>query len=231
MQVNLYQGSQTPPADADITIVIDVIRAFTVSFYAFQQGVDRILLVESVEHALKIRQENPDYLLAGEINGYPIDGFDYGNSPYQIKDQELTSRTLVQKTTNGVRATLNCLASEHLFVTGFASARTTALYVRNQFTGMNGRPVINIVASHPTGDDDYVCAAYIKSILEGAKNISVFEVTERIKKSDAAQKFFDETKPVFNREDIFFCAEERPSDFVMRVNKTGKTPMIERIMV
>ncbi|MFC4559827.1 2-phosphosulfolactate phosphatase [Virgibacillus kekensis] len=231
MQIHLFQGSHTPPVQSNVTIVVDVIRAFTVSFYALLQGADRILLMETAEQAIKFRQKNPTFLLAGETNGYPIEGFNFENSPYQIKQQELKGRTLVQKTTNGVRAALNCLDTEHLFVTGFAGAKTTAEYVREEFADRLDPPVINIVASHPTDEDDFACAVYIKSILEGSRDISFLEVINRIRQSEAAEKFFDEKKPEFKREDLLICLEERPSDFVMKVNGTGKIPMIERVIV
>src|SRR5690625_3543313 len=129
MTVYIYQGSSPPTTVANVTIVIDVIRALTVAHYAFLRGVSRIFLAESVEQALQIKQQNPDFLLAGEVDGFPIRGFDLDNSPSHIQQQNLQGQTLVQKTTNGVKATLNCLPSENVFVTGFTNARTTAEFI------------------------------------------------------------------------------------------------------
>lgn len=230
MLINIYQGSSPPPTVAKITIVIDVIRAFTVAHYAFLQGVKRILLVDSVEQALTLKKENPHYLLAGEVRGLPIKGFDLDNSPHHIQEMKLEDKVIVQKTTNGVKATLSCLESEHVFVTGFTNAKTTAEFIREKLVDEK-RNTINIIASHPTGDDDLACAEYIRSILEQNNSISHQSIVERIMHSHVAEKFFDDDNIAFSRDDIFHCIRELNTEFVMRVNKTSKIPMIERVNV
>ncbi|SFA84928.1 2-phosphosulfolactate phosphatase [Lentibacillus halodurans] len=230
MYISIYQGRTAPSTVADITIVIDVIRAFTLAHYAFLQGVSRIYLVETVDQAFEIKQENPEYLLAGETAGYAIEGFDIDNSPYHLQQKNLSGKTLVQKTTNGVRAALNNLPSDHVFVTGFTNARQTAEFVRERFADEKEKTV-HIIASHPDGDDDLACAKYIKSILENANSLSALEVRERIKRSHVAGKFFDKRNTAFIQEDIAYCIRELDTNFVMKVNKTTEIPMIERVTV
>ncbi|SDJ84895.1 2-phosphosulfolactate phosphatase [Sediminibacillus albus] len=227
MKVTIYQGSRPPATIADITIVIDVIRAFTVAHHVFLQGADGIYLAESVEQAFQLKKENPEYLLAGEVNGLAINGFDLDNSPYRIKEKNLAGRTLVQRTTNGVRATLNCLASKTVFVTGFSNARTTAECVK-KLSRRNKQMTVNVIASHPSGDDDLACAEYIKSILMGSL-IPEEPVRDRIRSSQAAEKFFTDNQSCFKREDILVCLQAVESDFVMRVDKSKEFPMIERV--
>ena len=89
MQVNIYQGRAISPQVAEITIVIDVIRAFTVAHYAFLQGASSIYLAETVEQAFQISEKQQELLLAGEVGGLPIEGFDLDNSPYDIKGKNL----------------------------------------------------------------------------------------------------------------------------------------------
>ncbi len=228
MHIHIYQGNSSPPTVTKITIVIDVIRAFTVAHYAFLNGAKRIILAENVKQAFQLKRKNPDFLLAGEINGLPIEGFDLDNSPYKIRSKDLAGKTLIQKTTNGVRATLNCLSSDHTFVTGYSNAKTTAKYIKNNFT-TDQQKSINIIASHPSGDDDLACAEYIKSILEDSNTFTTKEVAERIKHSHVADKFFDENNSYFIREDIEYCTKELEAGFVMKVRKNTKIPMIERI--
>lgn len=230
MHIQIYQGNTAPPTAANITIVIDVIRTFTIAHYAFLKGVKRIILAKNLEQAFQLKMKNPDFLLAGEINGLPIKGFDLDNSPYNIKSITLTGKTLIQKTTNGVKATLHCLSSDHVFVTGYAHAKTTAKFIKNKFA-KDREKSINIIASHPSGDDDLACAEYIKSILEDSNTISSKKVAERIKHSHVAEKFFDENNSYFNRVDIEYCMIELDTGFVMKVRKNAKIPMIERVNV
>lgn len=228
MKITIYQGNEHLLPPSDITVVIDVIRAFTVAHFAFMKGVNKILLVGTVEEALKLKEEFPEYLLAGEIGGLPITGFDLDNSPFRIDSACVEGKTLVQKTTNGVKATLHSLRAEELFVTGYSNAKTTALYIKRIVQKAGPDITINIVASHPTGDDDLACALYMKGIIEGKEDITDKDVRERICHSHVAAKFFDPLQPEFIPEDIAYCVREIPSSFVMKVNKNGELPMIVR---
>jgi len=108
-EIRILQGTDRRYPDADINIVIDVIRAFTVAHVAFLRGVREILLVNTVEEAMALKASDPALLLAGEIKGLGIPGFDLDNSPYRVAQAKLEGRRLVQKTTNGVKATLAAL--------------------------------------------------------------------------------------------------------------------------
>lgn len=231
MEITIYQGNDHSLPPSDITIVIDVIRAFTVAHYAFLKGAEKIYLVETVDDAFRIKEQFPNYLLAGEVMGLPIEGFDLDNSPVSLMSKNVMGKILVQKTTNGVKATLHSLHAENLYVTGFSNARTTALFIKEMVHDLKREPQINIVASHPQGDDDLVCAEFIKGIIEGRELLTKKDVTERIRKSVVAEKFFDPEKPEFNPEDIAYCVKEVPGTFLMKVNKNGGIPMIERFQI
>ncbi|WP_088105965.1 2-phosphosulfolactate phosphatase [Halalkalibacter urbisdiaboli] len=227
MSITIYQGNEHSLPPSDINIVIDVIRAFTVAHHAFLKGASNILLVESVEDALLLKNKHPHYLLAGEVNGLAIKGFDLDNSPERFANTNLSEKTLVQKTTNGVKATLNSLNTKQLFVTGFSNARMTANYIRKLYKDIENL-TIHIIASHPTGDDDLACAEFIRNILTGERDVAS-ETKRRIMNSTAAKKFFDPQNLDFNREDIRLCTKELNHPFIMKVNKECKIPMIERI--
>ncbi len=64
-----------------VVIVIDVIRAFTVAAYAIAGGARRLWLVRTTDEAFALRQQEPQALLAGEIGGRMIPGFNLNNSP------------------------------------------------------------------------------------------------------------------------------------------------------
>ena len=76
--------------DTDTAIAIDVIRAFTTSAFAFSQGAHEIALVSAVEYALKLKARFPHALIMGEDGGHPVEGFDFGNSPTLLLDQDLS---------------------------------------------------------------------------------------------------------------------------------------------
>jgi hypothetical protein len=60
---------ETCSAAAGAVVVIDVIRAFTTAAFAFGAGAGRILLVDTVEEALALRQRTPGARVMGEVGG------------------------------------------------------------------------------------------------------------------------------------------------------------------
>lgn len=225
MDIRIFQGTEAPYPPADINIVIDVIRAFTVSHIAFLRGVSEIKLVNSVEEAHALKLQSPAFLLAGEIAGIPIATFDLDNSPHAFSTAEISGRTLVQKTSNGVKATLLALKARHVFVTGLSNARNTALHVhtlQKEFP----RCSVNIIASHADDDDDLACAEYIRDILQETHQIRPENIKSRILASRPAQKFHDAARPEFDRRDLEYCTREIACGFVMEVDVNAHPPRI-----
>lgn len=228
MKLNIVQGTATAYPVADINIVIDVIRAFTVSHIAFMRGAREIFLVNTVDEAFVLKAQHPEYLLAGEVAALPIARFDLDNSPHTFSTADVDNKSLVQKTTNGVKATLlalTTLAEPTVFVTGFSNARKTALHAK-QLASSSPNCRINIIASHPQDDDDLACAEYIQDQLLGCNSIPVEAIQSRIKSARSAQKFFDPQQPEFNEKDIAFCLREVDCDFVMQVDNNARPPRI-----
>ena len=235
LDIHILQGTAAPYPRADINIVIDVIRAFTVSHVAFLRGAKEIFLVNTVEEAFALRQQNPGYLLAGEVDGLPIAGFDLDNSPHTFSLADLDKRSLVQKTTNGVKATLLALDADVVLVTGLSNARKTVLHARQiyalQVAAGKLSCRVNVVASHPKDDDDLACAHYIRDLLVGTSEVELAAVQHRIKTSRPAIKFFDAAQPAFNEKDLAFCTREVDCDFVMQVDKRMALPRIAKLTV
>lgn len=224
-QIRICQGTDKPYPAADVNVVIDVIRAFTVAHIAFQRGVREIFLVNTVEEAVTLRSQHPHYLLAGEIKGLPIPGFDLDNSPYRVSRSQLDGRTLVQKTTNGVKATLAALSARHVFVTGFSNAAHTASHVRSLVARGECRS-INLIASHPQDDDDLACAEFIRGRVLQQDQLDPVTVVSRIRGARSAAKFQATEPNEFEPRDLDFCVQEVASDFVMQVAQDQQVPCI-----
>jgi 2-phosphosulfolactate phosphatase len=229
--VNTYQGNNDLEY-SDINIVIDVIRAFTVSHHAFLNGVKEIILTNNEEEALFLKRKNNEFILSGEVNGIKINSFEFGNSPYDLSSVNLNEKTLIQKTTNGVKVAISSLDTDNLFVTGYSNAFTTASYVKELLNTINKDTiVINIIASHPTGDDDFACAHYLKNIiLDNVNELKDLEesIVYRIVNSDAAKKFYDIKNKDFSILDILLCSVQVKSNFVMQVKNDKNRIVISK---
>ena len=89
--------------DMGIVVVIDVLRATSAMVAAFENGVDRIIPVATIEEA-KAYIGKPGYIAAAERNGEVVEGFAYGNSPLAYVGEDLSGKTIVMTTTNGTKA-------------------------------------------------------------------------------------------------------------------------------
>ena len=104
-------------ADADgfsTVVIVDLLRATSVISTAFECGVKAVIPVTTPEEALAYKNiEN--HIVAAERNTLPIEGFDYGNSPYHYINSDVKGKTLALTTTNGTKAIH--LARDHKVVT------------------------------------------------------------------------------------------------------------------
>jgi 2-phosphosulfolactate phosphatase len=146
----------------DVYIVIDVIRATTTQSVMLDQGAQRILVASTVEEAREAAQKIPGSLLCGERNVQPVPGFDYGNSPVQFSQVDLTGRELIMTTTNGTRAFYACPSDATRLAGSFYNAEAVALKALDIAKEKGGN--IRLVCSGELGYfalDDAVCAGYI----------------------------------------------------------------------
>jgi 2-phosphosulfolactate phosphatase len=213
MKIRIYQGHRPSMEQADVCVAIDVIRAFTTTAVAFARGVDDIVLVGEVAGAFDLAERYPEYLLAGERDGLKVDGFDLGNSPAEFAQADLTGRGIILTTTNGVRAALHARARGTTLVCGYRTADSVARWIRN--TGCDS---VNLLASHPDGDEDIACAEYLAGQLAGG-GPGPGQVEQRIRNSHAAAKFLDTDRTAFDPRDVEYCATRVDDGPVMVVEE------------
>ncbi len=152
-----------------VVIVIDVIRAFTVAAYAFAGGARGLWLVRTVEEALALRERERGALLAGEIGGRLIEGFDLNNSPARMARADVRGRRIIQRTGAGTQGAVGATGASHLLVGALVNARATAAHAR-ALAAATGAPVTlmptNMIA-HEGGNavEDDLCADYLEALL------------------------------------------------------------------
>jgi 2-phosphosulfolactate phosphatase len=99
----------TGPKQA-VCVVIDVLRATSSLTTMFARGLTQALAVSSLTEARRQAARRAGWLLCGEKASLPPAGFDYGNSPSEFSQVNLSGRRAIVSTTNGTRALL--LASD-----------------------------------------------------------------------------------------------------------------------
>lgn len=164
--------SRVEPQEAEqaagIVIVIDVIRAFTVAAYALAGGASDLWLVSTVEQAIVLREREPAALLAGEIGGRTIPGFDLNNSPYAMERADVRGRRIIQRTSAGTQGAVRARNASHLLVASLTNACATASYAAALSQG-SGLPVTLVPTELAQGDlvrnEDRYCGEYIEALI------------------------------------------------------------------
>ncbi|MFN5183225.1 MAG: 2-phosphosulfolactate phosphatase [Bacteroidota bacterium] len=85
-----------------IVVVIDIFRATSAICTAFHYGVDKMIPVATIEEALHYKHNG--FLAGAERDAVKVDGFDFGNSPYDYMGNHVKGKTIVLTTTNGTQA-------------------------------------------------------------------------------------------------------------------------------
>jgi len=152
-----------------VVIVIDVIRAFSVAAYAFAGGARGLWLVRTVEEALALRQREPDALLAGEVGGRLITGFDFNNSPARMAEADVRGQLLIQRTGAGTQGAVGAVNATHLLPCSLVNARATAAYARRLAETTDG--LVTLLPTEPADGleasrmEDTLCADYLEALL------------------------------------------------------------------
>jgi 2-phosphosulfolactate phosphatase len=200
-----------------LVVVVDVLRAFTTAAYAFGKEVDEILLVSTVEEAFELRARYPDYLLIGEVDGLPVDGFDLPNSPSALQDLNLNSKRLVQRTTAGTQGVVLATGAERLLAASLCVASATCEYIKS----LNPPSVTFVetgVRGGGSGDEDIACADYMAGLLDGTPP-ELDQIERRVRNSRAAQKFVGDIRSVFPRADLEQALKVDCFDFAMEAHR------------
>ncbi|HEV2580175.1 MAG TPA: 2-phosphosulfolactate phosphatase [Ktedonobacteraceae bacterium] len=205
-----------------IVIVIDVIRAFTVAAYAFAGGASRLWLVRTTDEAFALRKREPTALLAGEIGGRLIPGFDLNNSPSLMAASDVRGRTIIQRTGAGTQGAAGAVNATRLLICSLVNARATAQYAR-ELAATLCEPITLLPTEegfpaslkHRAGEDT-ACADYLEALIRQQDNASAL-LAENLARLEARGRFAfftpgDSDIPI---EDVALIKAVDRFDFVM----------------
>ncbi len=211
--LELIEGARTARG---LTVIIDVFRAMTVEAYVIQNGAADLLPMGSVEEAYAYRDAHPGTVLMGERHGAKCPGFDFGNSPSDIKDVDFTGKTVVHTTSAGTQGVANAAGAAELLTGSLVNAKAIAEYIKASGAQEVSLVCMGLAGVEPTREDT-LCAEYIKALVEGTP-IDLQAGIEECKRTSGA-KFFDPENPIFPEEDFWLSVEADKFDFVLRVEQ------------
>lgn len=222
MEVNILQLVEGAKAARGVTVIIDVFRAFSLEAYMLDSGVEYIYPVGEVKEAYEMKNEHPEWILAGERGGAILEGFDTGNAPSQLHKLSLAGKTVIHTTSAGTQGVANAKQADEIIGAGLVNARATAEYIRNSGAEKVSLVCMGLEAKEPT-EEDTLCARYIKAILDGNESdINMAAEIESLKVTSGA-KFFDVNQShIFPTEDFYMCVDVDKFNFAIRYDAEKK---------
>ena len=227
--LHLLEGAK---AARGLTVIIDVFRAFTVETYLMRNNASKIIPMGSVEHAFAYQKTHPGTLLCGEREGVMIEGFDFGNSPSQLEQVDLTGKTVVHTTSAGTQGIANASHADEILTGSLVNASAVAEYIRRKNPEQVSLVCMGLGCERPI-EEDTLCAEYIQSLLEGEPLENMQERMAELKHTSGA-KFFDPAQQsVFPQRDFELCVRLDTVPFVLRLTRDEESGLgcMERIDV
>ena len=195
-------------------VVIDVLRAFSTAAWAFHLGIERIVLSDDIDEALRIKAKLPGALAMKDSQ--PLAGFELSNSPVELQSAAgLAGATIVQRTTHGTVGAWAAREADQLYCASFLVAEATAHAIREA-----GATEVYFVVTGEDGlaEEDMACAEYIAALIEDP-GVEPEPYLRRARESSTAallaRRIADST-PGVHALDIETCLRTNVFDFVMR---------------
>ena len=114
----------------ETVVVIDVLRATSAICAAFENGVNSIIPVKTIEEALAYKEKG--YLVGEERKGEIVKGFDFGNSPFSYMSPKFIGKDIVLTTTNGTKSLAVCKDAETVVVASFLNLDAICHWLASQ---------------------------------------------------------------------------------------------------
>ena len=142
-------------------------------------------------------------------------GFDFGNSPFELSQADVAGKALIQSTRAGTVGVCAAGQAEAIYAASLGVARATAEAIRRQAPAL-----VTIVAMGAGGrvraDEDEQCALYLRNLLQGRRPDPEC-VRRLILASAEAQKFGDPARPWFCPQDREIALQVDAFDFAVAV--------------
>ncbi len=224
-RANLATCSQS----TGLVVAIDVLRAFTTTACLFGHGVEQIILVSGVEDAFRLREQNPDVLLLGEVDGIPVEGFDLGNSPSRLVSADLVGKTVVQRTTTGTQGVVLAKNADVILAAALTNVTATMRFIQKVAPAELTLIQTGYFPEKGWGDEDVACADVLEHILLG-RRVDWPEITRRVRCSRSGLHY-DGSMTHYPPQDLEMALQVDAFDFAMRVEIRDGLHVLQKVNV
>ncbi len=194
-----------------IVVVIDVLRAFTVSAYALAGGARECRLVRTVAEARALAERTPGAAICAEEDALPVEGIAISNSPTRIRETDLKDRVLIQRSTAGTQVAAHVEGAD-IFAASLVVANATV-----QACLLRSPETLTLLASadHP---EDHACATYMEGMIQG-EHPDLQRLLEPLQQSERYHRAMSGSWPGFPPTDLDLALEADRFPFAMPVKR------------
>ncbi len=153
IDVALLPGQRFDSAHS-VCVVVDVLRASSSIVTLLERGARQVVVAKDIDEARALSVRLPGYVVCGEKDGLPPDGFAYGNSPSEFSRLDFAGRSVILATSNGTRI-LAALAEAPALLVGCLLNRTAAADAAVRIARKRGLDVA-VVCSAAYGGSTFV---------------------------------------------------------------------------
>ncbi|MBX2968135.1 MAG: 2-phosphosulfolactate phosphatase [Cyclobacteriaceae bacterium] len=111
-----------------VVVVVDILRATSCMVTALEHGIRSIRPLADLEECRAMRSQG--YLTAGERNGEKVEGFDFGNSPFEYMNEKLVGERIAFTTTNGTQAIAKSHGAKEIIIGAFLNLSAVTEYLK-----------------------------------------------------------------------------------------------------
>jgi 2-phosphosulfolactate phosphatase len=214
MKVEILEFVEGARKAEGVTVIIDVFRAFSVGCYAYDAGASEIIATAGVDDAFLLREKYRNSVLVGERNERKVQGFDFGNSPTEIMQADLTGKTVIHTTTAGTQGLINASRANLVLTGSFVNAGAIVKFIK----ALNPKLVTLVAMGYRaeiSAAEDLLCAHYIKDKLLERNNVPDQKISELMETS--GKRFFNPDNRHFSPpSDFFLCTMKDRFSFVLK---------------
>ena len=217
MEIEILQLTEGAKKAKGLTVVIDVFRAFSTACYVFAAGADKIIPVEHVAEAIELKRILKDVVMLGERNERKVPGFDFGNSPTHILNQNFGGKTIIMTTSSGTRGIANATLADEIITGSFVNAEAIINYIRQKNPAELSLVCMGYEGRYPTQEDTFL-AEYVRDKLQNKE--TDFEKMKQILRTGDGARLLDPANDEWSpSSDFELCLDHDRFNFVLKIEK------------
>jgi 2-phosphosulfolactate phosphatase len=227
MKIEILQLTEGAKKAKGLTVVIDVFRAFSTACYVFAAGADTIIPVEHVEEAFELKKKLVNAVMLGERSERKVPGFDFGNSPTHIMNQDFHGKTIIMTTSSGTRGIANATLADEIITGSFVNAEAIINYIRKKNPAVLSLVCMGYEGRYPTQEDTFF-AEYVRDKLLNKE--TTFEKMKQILRTGDGARLLDPANNEWSpSSDFELCLDPDRFNFILKIEKGKEYSYLKKI--